>query len=116
MNRVVAISGLIVLLAAVQVYIGLNMFMLGTGGLHLHITLAVILLGLAHIPFLRTTGLVKKVFMLIIALITIQGVIGLYLAFVDQVRQLLLIHHISGWIILLLTMVAAALVLRGPRA
>jgi len=115
MNRVAGIAGLIVLLSAVQVYLGLNMFMFGVGGLHLHITLAVILLGLVHIPFLRTTGITKKVFMLIIALISIQGVIGLYLAFVDRVRQLLLVHHISGWIILLLTIVAAILVFREFR-
>ncbi len=112
MNRVLLASLAVAVLAGIQVYIGLNMHEFGVGGLHLHITLAVILLGLAHLPFLRSEGLLKKVFMLVIVLVTLQGVVGLYLAFVEAVRGLQLIHHIIGWLVLFTSLGGAALAVK----
>lgn len=93
-------SGLAVLLAVVQVYLGLNLQSFGVGGLHTHITLAIILLLLLHIPFLGGEGYAKKVYMGLIGLIGLQGGIGFYLAFIEFIRLLNIIHHIFGWIIL----------------
>ncbi len=93
-------SGLAVLIAAFQVYLGLNMESFGVGGLHTHITLAVILLMLIHVPFIGGEGLTKKFYLGLVGLLGIQGVIGLYIAFVQHIRTLGLIHHIFGWLIL----------------
>jgi len=113
MNKVLVTSIIISLLAAFQVYLGLNMQDFGVGGLHLHITIAIILLGLAHIPFIRGEGLVRKVFMGLILLITLQGLIGLYLAFIQSVRMLVVVHHIIGWIVLFTSIAGTGLSLRG---
>ncbi|HIQ13751.1 MAG TPA: hypothetical protein EYH44_05170 [Thermoprotei archaeon] len=103
-------SGLAALLAAVQVYLGLNLHSFGVGGLHTHITLAILLLLLMHIPFLRGEGYTKKVYMGLIGLIGLQGGIGIYLAFIEFIRVLNVIHHIFGWVILFGSILGVALV------
>lgn len=94
-------SGLAILFSALQVYIGLNMDSFGTGGLHTHITFAILLLILFHIPFLRGESIVKKMYLGLIGLLIIQGIIGLYMAFIQHIGALEMIHHLIGWLILL---------------
>ena len=102
-------SGLAVLVAAFQVYLGLNLESFGVGGLHTHITIAVILLMLFHVPFLRGEGLTKKFYLGLVGLLGLQGLIGLYMAFVQHVETLRIIHHMFGWLILLGTLGGAVL-------
>jgi len=102
-------SGLAVLVAAFQVYLGLNLESFGVGGLHTHITIAVILLILFHIPFLGGEGLAKKLYLGLVGLLGLQGLIGLYIAFVQHMETLRIIHHVFGWLILLGTIGGAVL-------
>jgi len=93
-------SAIAFILAIFQLYLGLNMESFGIGGLHLHITVALILLGLFHIPFLRGEGLHKKVYLGLIILTGLQGLLGLYMAFIQHILFIKNIHHGFGWLIL----------------
>ncbi len=103
-------SGLSILVAAFQVYLGLNMESFGVGGLHTHITVAFILLMLLHVPFMRSDGLAKKFYLGLVGLLGLQGLIGLYMAFVQHMEVLRVIHHVFGWLILFGTLIGAILI------
>ena len=96
-------------LAAIQLYIGLNMESLGRGALHIHMTVAIILLGLLHIPFLKGSGYSRKVYLFLIVLTAIQGMLGLYMAYIQHILVVKNIHHGFAWIILLGTLVGTGL-------